>query len=167
MCSSDLVNFGNGIQTIALDLGNYGGTSGVTQYVGTSFSLNSLTQNGVPPGSATGVTAQSDGSIVVNYSNGQNRTIAQVPITTFNAPDKLQSQNGEAFTATLASGTPSIQDANTNGAGNIVNNAVEASNVDIAAEFSQLIVAQQAYSANAKMITAANQMLQTTVDMKQ
>ncbi len=102
---------------------------------------------------------------MVNYDNGQSRTIAQIPIVTFNAPDALQSQNGQAFTATTDSGTPLATTASTNGAGNIVTGSVEGSNVDIATEFSNLIVAQQAYSANAKVVTTADQMLQTTLSM--
>ena len=160
-------NFGSGAQTISLDLGTYGLTNGVTQYAGTAYNLGGLTQNGAAPGSFSSVTAQSNGAIVVNYTNGQTRTIAQVPVTTFAAPDKLQSQNGQSFTATLLSGTPTLDVPNNNGAGNLVTSATEASNVDIATEFSHLIVAQQAYSANAKMITAANQLLTTTIDMKQ
>ena len=150
-----------------MDLGTYGLTNGVTQYAGTAYNLAGLTQNGVPPGSFSSVTAQTDGSVVVNYNNGQSRTVAQVPVTTFAAPDKLQSQNGQAFTQTQLSGTPTADAAGANGAGNLVTSAVEQSNVDIASEFSQLIVAQQAYSANAKMITAADQLLQTTINMKQ
>jgi flagellar hook protein FlgE len=160
-------NFGSGAQNISLNLGTYGLTNGVTQYAGSTYNLAGLTQNGVPPGSFSSVTAQTDGSIVVNYNNGESRTIAQVPVTTFAAPDQLQSQNGQAYTATLLSGTPTSDPAGTSGAGTLVTSAVEQSNVDIAAEFSQLIVAQQAYSANAKMITAADQLLQTTINMKQ
>ncbi len=160
-------DFGSGAQTIDLSMGTYGQTSGVTQYAGSTYSLGGLTQNGVPPGSFSGVVTQADGSVIVNYNNGQSRTIAQVPITTFNSPDKLQRQSGQAFTATLESGNPIAELANTNGAGNIVISSTEGSNVDIAKEFSQLIVAQQAYAANAKMVTTANQLLTTTLDMKQ
>ena len=160
-------DFGSGAQSISLNMGTYGLTNGVTQYAGSTYSLGGLTQNGVPPGSFSSVVTQADGSVIVNYNNGQSRTIAQIPITTFSAPDKLQSQNGQAFTATLLSGNPTAEAANTNGAGTIVTSSVEGSNVDIATEFSHLIVAQQAYSANAKMITAANQLLTTTIDMKQ
>ena len=160
-------NFGSGAQNISLNLGTYGLTNGVTQYAGSTYNLAGLTQNGVPPGSFSSVTAQTDGSIVVNYNNGESRTIAQVPVTTFAAPDQLQSQNGQAYTATPLSGTPTADPVGSNGAGTLVTSAVEQSNVDIAAEFSQLIVAQQAYSANAKMITAADQLLQTTINMKQ
>jgi flagellar hook protein FlgE len=154
-------------QTIQLNIGTYGQTNGVTQYAGTQYNLEGLTQNGVPPGSFAGVTPQANGDIVVNYDNGQTRTIGQVPVITFNNPNVLQRQNGQSFTATINAGTPLAEQASTNGAGNLVTGSVESSNVDIAKEFSSLIVAQQAYSANAKMVTTAQQMLQTTVDMKQ
>ena len=159
-------NFGSGPQTIQLNLGTYGQSDGVTQYAGTQYSLRGLTQNGVPPGSYSSVTTQANGNIVVNYDNGQSRTIAQVPLITFNDPDQLQRQDGQAFTATVESGTPLAEQASTNGAGNLVTESVESSNVDIATEFSKLIVAQRAYSANTKMVTTADDMLQQTIDMK-
>lgn len=158
-------NFGSGAQTIALNLGTYGSSQGVTQYAGTTYKLEGLTQDGVPPGSFSSVTMQDNGNVIVNYDNGQTRTIAQIPIVTFNAPDQLQRQNGQAFTATLASGTPLANAAGENGAGTLVTSSVEGSNVDIATEFSDLIVAQQAYSANAKVVTTGNQMMQTTINM--
>jgi flagellar hook protein FlgE len=163
---SFVTNFGSGPQTITLNLGTYGQTNGVTQYAGTQYSLRGLTQDGVPPGSFSSVTTQTNGNIVVNYDNGQTRTIAQVPLITFNNPNELQRQDGQAFTATLQSGTPLAEQAGTNGAGNLVVQSIESSNVDIATEFSKLIVAQRAYSANAKMVTTADDMLQQTIDMK-
>jgi flagellar hook protein FlgE len=154
-------------QPISINLGTYGGTSGLTQYAGTGYDLRGLTQDGVPPGAFSSVTTQANGSIVVNYDNGQSRTIAQVPMVTFNAPDQLQRQDGQAFTASTASGTPLAEAAGTNGAGTLVTESTESSNVDIATEFSKLIVAQEAYSANTKMVTTADQMLQQTISMKQ
>ena len=162
-----LMDFGSGPQSIALNLGTYGGAAGLTQYAGTTYNLEGLSQDGVPPGSFSGVTTQANGNVVVNYNNGQSRTIAQVPLVTFNAPDALQRQNGQSFTATIASGNPLAEQANTNGAGSLVVSSVESSNVDIATEFSKLIVAQQAYSANTKVVTTANDMLQSTINMKQ
>ena len=158
-------NFGSGDQTIQLNLGNYGGTSGVTQFAGSTYSLLGLTQDGVPPGSFSGVTAQANGNVVVNYNNGQTKTIAQIPLVTFNAPDALQGQNGQSFTATPSSGSPLAEAASSNGAGNLVVGSVEGSNVDIASEFTNLIVAQQAYSSNAKVVTTANTMMQATLQM--
>jgi flagellar hook protein FlgE len=159
-------NFGSGVQTITLNIGNYGQTNGVTQYAGTAYNLRGLTQDGVPPGAFAGVTTQANGNIIVNYDNGQTRRIAQVPLITFNSPNTLQRKDGQAFTATLESGTPLAEQASTNGAGNLVINSVEGSNVDIANEFSKLIVAQRAYSANTKMVTTADDLLQQTIEMK-
>jgi flagellar hook protein FlgE len=161
------VDFGSGPQTIQLGMGTFGSSNGVTQYAGTTYQLGGLTQNGVAPGSFQSVTTQANGDIVVNYNNGQSRTVAEVPVVTFNAPDQLQSQNGQAYTATTASGTPVAKQAGTSGAGSLVTQSTEESNVDLATQLSQLIVAQQAYSANAKVITTSNQLLQTTIDMKQ
>ncbi len=161
------MDFGSGPQNVTLNVGTYGGSSGVTQYAGTAYVLQGLSQDGVPPGNYAGVTAQANGNVVVNYNNGQTRTIAQVPLVTFNAPDALQRQNGQSFTATVASGNPLAEQVNTNGAGSLVISSVESSNVDIATEFSKLIVAQQAYSANTKVVTTANDMLQSTISMKQ
>ena len=164
---SFVTDFGSGPQTVTLNLGTYGQTNGVTQYAGTQYNQGGVSQNGVPPGAFASVTTQTNGDIVINYNNGQTRTIAQVPVVTFNSPDQLQRQNGQAFTTTPTSGSPIAEQANTNGAGSLVVQSVESSNVDIAAEFSQLIVAQQAYSANAKLVTSADQMLQQTLNMKQ
>ncbi len=159
-------DFGNGAQTVTLNLGTYGSSSGVTQYSGTTYLLRGISQNGIPAGAYSSVSTTSSGDIVVNYDNGQSRTIARVPIITFANPNALQKQNGEAFTTTVDSGPAFAQDAGTNGAGRLTTGAVEASNVDIASEFTKLIVAQRAYSANAKMVTTADDLLQQTVDMK-
>lgn len=159
-------DFGSGPQTIQLNLGTYGSANGVTQYAGTQYNLRGLTQNGVPPGSFSGVSTRSTGEILVNYDNGQSRVIAQVPLITFNNPDALQRQDGEAYTSTVDSGTPLAEAVNTNGAGNLVTGSVENSNVDIAKEFTKLIVAQRAYSANTKLVTTADELLQQTIDLK-
>jgi flagellar hook protein FlgE len=164
---SMVMDFGSGPQTITLNIGTYGGSTGLTQFAGTSYDLQGLTQDGVPPGSYAGVTTQSNGDVVINYNNGQTSTIAQVPLVTFNNPDGLQRQDGQSFTATINSGTPLAEQVNTNGAGSLATSSVEASNVDIASEFTSLIVAQQAYSANTKVVTTANTMLQSTINMIQ
>lgn len=159
-------NFGSGPQAIALNLGNFGQSNGLTQFAGSSYSLKSLTQNGVAPGSFSGVEARANGDVVVKFDNGQSRIVARVPITTFADADALQREDGQAFTATRESGTPQTLAAGSNGAGSLVVSAVESSNVDIASEFTKLIVAQRAYSANTKMVTTADELLQQTLDMK-
>ncbi len=159
-------NFGLGAQPITVNLGTFGGTDGVTQFAGTSYNLVSLSQNGSPPGSFTGVTMQANGDVKVNYDNGSSRTLGQVPVVTFPSSDSLQPQDGQAFLPTSESGTARVNQAGGNGAGALVVSSLEASNVDIASEFTKLIVAQRAYSANTKMVTTADDMLQQTIDMK-
>ncbi len=159
-------DFGSGPQAVSLGLGAYGGASGVTQFAGTTYALRGLTQNGIPPGAFKNVTTQPSGAIVVNYDNGQSRTVAQVPIIAFSNADQLQRQDGQGFTATVGSGVALAQDASTAGSGSLVTNSTESSNVDIASEFTKLIVAQRAYSANAKMVTTADDLLTQTIDMK-
>ena len=159
-------NFALGSQPIKLDLGAFGGTDGVTQFAGTKYNLVSTSQNGVKPGSFSSVSLQQNGDVVVNYDNGSSRTLAQIPVVTFSSPDSLLRQDGQAFLATNASGTPRINQSGGNGAGSLVTSSLEASNVDIAGEFTKLIVAQRAYSANTKMVTTADDMLQQTIDMK-
>ena len=159
-------DFGSGPQTISLNLGSFGQGNGLTQYAGTEFSLKGLTQDGAAPGTFSGVTTRQNGDIVANYDNGQSRTVARVPLTLFANPDALQRQDGQAFSATRDSGGARTLSSGSNGAGNLVTQSVEGSNVDIAAEFSKLIVAQRAYSANTKMVTTADELLQQTLDMK-
>lgn len=159
-------DFGSGPQTITLGLGHFGQADGVTQFAANQYSLRNLSQDGVPPGNFTGITITSTGSVVSNYDNGQSQTVAQIPVITFANPNALQRQNGQAFTATTESGNAIAQAQGTNRAGSLVTGSVESSNVDIASEFSKLIVAQEAYGANAKLITSADTMLQVTINMK-
>jgi flagellar hook protein FlgE len=105
--------------------------------------------------------------VTANYNNGQSVTVAQIPVITFADPNALQRQNGQAFTSTLQSGVAIAQNQDQNGAGTLVAGSVEQSNVDIATQLSALIVAQEAYGANAKVISTANEMLETTLQVKQ
>ncbi len=78
---------GGGTQQINLSLGAIGQTTGLTQFAGTNYSVRGINQNGVPPGAFSSITTTAVGDIVANYDNGQSRTIAQVPITTFSSPE--------------------------------------------------------------------------------
>lgn len=155
-----------GSQKINLSLGAIGKTTALTQFAGNQYVLHSVDQNGAPPGAFSSVSTTAAGNVVVSYDNGVSKTVAQVPITTFASPDQLQRQSGSAFSVTVASGAPLAQQAGVNGAGAIDASSAEASNVDLGAEFSQLIVAQRAYAANAKLVTTADELLQQTLDMK-
>lgn len=160
-------NFGAGAQPLTLNLGHFGQTDGLTQFAGTSYSLRSITQNGVKPGNYTGVTLNPNGDVVTNYDNGQSRIQARIPLTTFANPNGLQRQDGQAFTETRESGQAQVEQAGNGGAGSLITGSVEGSNVDIATEFTKLIVAQRAYSANTKLITTADELLTATINLKQ
>ena len=160
-------SFGGTAQPITLNLGTFGQPNGLTQFSGTQISIGNVTQNGATSGTFTGVSANSAGNIIATYSNGQTKILGQVPITTFAAPDGLQRQNDQAYTATSTSGNPLTRIAGSAGTGTLATQSVENSNVDIATQLSKVIVAQQAYSANAKMVTTADQLLQQTINMKQ
>ena len=159
-------DYGQGPQEITLDLGNFGQASGVTQYAGTKYTLRDISQNGVPQGSFSSVSLGDNGDLTVNYDNGQARTIGRVPIVTFADTDRLQKTDGQAYLRTEESGEARVNDAASNGGGKIVTSSLESSNVDIASEFSKLILAQRAYTANTKIVTAADELLQDTLNMR-
>jgi flagellar hook protein FlgE len=100
--------------------------------------------------------------VVGTFTNGQTIPLAEISLAAFNGEDSLQALNGDAFAATPESGPP-----NFSATGKIVGSSLESSNVDIATQFSQLIVAQQAYSANARVMTTANQMIQSLLQVIQ
>jgi flagellar hook protein FlgE len=160
------VDYGHGAQAVQLNLGGFGVPTGLTMYAGTEYTVRDLSQNGVPLGSYSGVTVRENGDVAVNYDNGQTRIVARVPIVAFNDPDKLQRLDGQAFLRTVESGEARVTDASTNGVGKLVTGSVERSNVDIAAEFSKLILAQRAYTSNTRIVTASDEMLQDTINMK-
>lgn len=160
------VDYGFGPQTISLRLGGYGVPTGLTNYAGTMYSVRDLSQDGVPLGSFSGVVVRENGDVAVNYDNGQTRIVARVPVVAFNDPDKLQRLDGQAFMRTVESGEARVTDASSNGVGKLVTGSVERSNVDIAAEFSKLILAQRAYTSNTRIVTASDEMLQDTINMK-
>lgn len=159
-------DFGSGAQQIKLNFGTYGGTAGLTQYAGTSLNLQGATQDGSPPGNFSNLSIDTQGNITVNYSNGFSKSVAQIPIATFDAPDALQNQSGQLYTASQGSGAATVNAVGSNGS-SLVTGSIESSNVDIATQFTNLITAQQAYTANSKVITTAQQLLQTVVNMVQ
>ena len=159
-------DYGFGAQDINLRLGGFGVPTGLTMYSGTEYSVRDLSQDGVPLGAYSGVTIRENGDVAVNYDNGQTRLVARVPIVAFNDPDKLQRLDGQAFLRTVESGEARVTDVSTNGVGKLVTGSVERSNVDIAAEFSKLILAQRAYTSNTRIVTASDEMLQDTINMK-
>jgi flagellar hook protein FlgE len=153
-------------QTVALQFGDYDESNGLTQFSDptATVNVNSFSQNGLPEGSFSSLGIDSSGNVSLNYNNGSSKVIAQIPIVQFFAQDQLQRITGGAYSATLASGTPRYGTAGSNGAGTIVGGSLESSNVDIATEFTDMIQAQQIYSANAKTISTVDNMLNTIIN---
>ncbi|WP_068085714.1 flagellar hook protein FlgE [Polycladidibacter stylochi] len=119
-----------------------------------------IAQNGYPAGELRSTSISSDGFITGNYSNGKSQKLYKVPIATFAAEQELQRMDGAAFSKTPTSGEPDFRNG-----GTIRAKAIESSNADIAGEFSKLIITQQAYSANSKVLSTANQMLDSVLNI--
>ncbi len=147
-------------QDVSLDL-----TTGMTQFAN-SFGVTSVTADGVPPGDLVGLTLEGDGMLTAQFSNGRARALYQVPLATFLNANGLKADQGGAFRTTLESGLYNINASNAGGAGRIVSGALEASNVDLATEFTNLITTQRAYSAASRIITTADQMLEELLMIK-
>lgn len=138
------------------------GLKGITQFAdnGGTATTTALKQNGFGAGEFLSVGINDQGRVVASYSNGETREVAQIVVANFNAPDQLKRGDGGTYTATSASGEPVLSED-----GGIVGSSLEASNTDISEEFTKLIVTQQAYSANTRIVSAANDMLKETLSM--
>ena len=153
-------------QSVSVNLGAVNGTSGLTQFDSAS-TLNGTSPDGSPFGSITGVQVSKDGTVTAQFSNGLSQSVYKIPIATFTNPDGLGQMSGDAYTATRQSGAANINLANTGSAGGIAAQTLEASTVDLATEFTNLITTQRAYSASARIVTTADQMLQELEQLKQ
>ncbi len=138
------------------------GTNGITQFADPNGKLKPIefNQNGYAAGDVDRVSI-SGNRITAFYSNGQTADLAEIPLVSFNADNMLQRLDGGAFAETLESGSP-VPTAS----GTIQGSQLEGSNTDIADEFTKLIVTQQAYAANTRIVTTADQMLQEVMSMK-
>ncbi|MCA3387068.1 MAG: flagellar hook-basal body complex protein [Roseomonas sp.] len=162
-------DFGQGVQTMTLNIGNFGVSGGLTQFASTGssgLSVNSFEQDGIPLGAFSSVTTQKNGDVRINYDNGKSKVVARVPVTVFKDPDRLQHLDGQAFLRTIDSGEARVVEAGEDGAGLLTTSAIERSNVDIATEFSKLILAQRAYSANTRIVSTVDDLLQETLNMR-
>lgn len=139
------------------------GLKGMTQFADNSgaASTTALKQNGFGAGEFISVGISDAGRVVASYTNGETREVAQIITASFNNANALKRGDGGTYTATVESGEPIIDQS---GAG-IVGGSTEASNTDISEEFTKLIVTQQAYSANTKIVTAADEMLKEALNM--
>ncbi|WP_291848214.1 flagellar hook-basal body complex protein [Bradyrhizobium sp.] len=138
------------------------GTGGVTQFADANgnVQVNQIQQDGFPAGQLQSIGVSANGRIAGNYSNGRNLDLAEISVATFNGTNFLKRVNGGAFEVTNESGQALYGKA-----GTIVGSSLEGSNSDIADEFTKLIITQQAYSANTKVITTSNTMVQDLLNV--
>lgn len=143
-----------------------GTTPLITQFSQPS-ATSALTQNGAAAANLTSVGIANGGQIVAQYSNGQQVTVGQMAMATIVNPESLISAGDNNYEVGSNTATPAIGLPSTGGRGAVVGGSIEASTVDIATEFTNLIVYQRSYEANARMVTTEDQLLQDTIALKQ
>jgi flagellar hook protein FlgE len=132
---------------------------------GATSQVLSTGQNGVAPGILSNISVGQDGTITGAFTNGQSQTLARVAVATFQNEQGLTRTGGSDYLASADSGQAQIGTANAGRFGAIAGDSLELSNVSIADEFTKLITAQNAFTANSKSITTANNDLQTVINL--
>ncbi|WP_300973718.1 flagellar hook protein FlgE [Sphingomonas sp. LHG3406-1] len=156
---------GAGAQPIDLQLGSDGGLDGLTQFGGQSALISSSVDGGLL-GNIASIEVDERGLVSAIFDDGTARRVFQLPVATFQNPDGLTRLTGNAFAVSSASGSVAINPPGALGAGMISSATLEASNVDLAQEFTNMIRFQRAYSASSKIITTVDDMLQELSSLK-
>jgi flagellar hook protein FlgE len=138
--------------------------SALTQFAGAS-QLNVSRQDGAPAGALVSFAVGSTGEITGIYSNGANQVIGQLALASFTNPGGLQRQGQNLWSPSANSGEPIIGQPNTNGRGSVSTGTLESSNVDLAQQFTSVILAQRGFQSSSRVITAGDQMLQDLVNI--
>jgi len=139
--------------------------SGATEF-GSNFGVTNMTQDGYAAGSLTGVSVDTSGKLIAQYSNGQTKAAGQVELATFRNVQGLAAIGGNAWKQTTASGTPTVGIAGDGNLGVLNAGSLEESNVDLTAELVSMITAQRDYQANAQTIKTMDQAMQTLVNLR-
>jgi flagellar hook protein FlgE len=156
--------FGGG-QDIAVSLGAAATPNRITQF-GSLSTAAALDQDGSAAGSLQSFSVGQDGVITGSYTNGQNRILGQLALASFNNPEGLEKRGGSLFRETPASGAVTIGQAGQGGRGLLSSGTLEMSNVDLSAEFTNLILAQRGFQANSRVVTTSDEVLQEVVNLK-
>jgi flagellar hook protein FlgE len=162
----DITGLANGASDFSVTWELFNGpTARLTQFAQpTAISANS--QDGAPAAQLIRVGLGEGGKLVAQYSSGQQTVVGQVAMASIRNPESLIAVGNNNFQLSARSSLPAIGVAGTGGRGTIVGGAVEFSTVDIAKEFTQLIVLQRGYQANAKVVTTADELSQETINLK-
>ena len=152
---------GTGANPITMSL-NFGTA---TQY-GNNFGVNSLSQDGFTTGRLTGVSVDSEGVVFARFTNGQSTSLGKLALANFVNPQGLQQLGDTAWGESFQSGDALLGEAGTASFGNIQSGALESSNVDLTAQLVQMITAQRNFQANAQMISTADTITQTVINIR-
>ncbi|GAB4356946.1 MAG: flagellar hook protein FlgE [Gammaproteobacteria bacterium] len=150
-----------GAANLALEL-RYGGT---TQY-GSAFTVASLTQDGYPTGRLASIDIEQDGTMFGRFTNGQSQVLGQVALANFNSTAGLRNLGGTSWAETFDSGAALVGAPGTGTLGLVQSGALEESNVDLSEELVNLITAQRNFQANAQVISSADQITQTIINIR-
>jgi flagellar hook protein FlgE len=155
----------DGASTLAFNW-NLAGSSGqglITQVAGAS-ATSATTQNGDAGGSLTGFAINSDGTISGTFTNG-TKVLGQIALANFANLQGLTKQGDNNYSATISSGSAVVGAPGTSSLGSLTGSALELSNVDMSTEFSNLIIAERGFQANAKSVTTFDQIAQDTINL--
>jgi flagellar hook protein FlgE len=156
----------DGAATLNINWNLYGSnnTPTLTGYAEAS-AVSGTTQDGSAAATMTGVELENGGTLVATYSSGTTQTLAQVALANVSNPDSMVATSNNDYTLGPNTITPTVGTAGTGGLGNLVGQSIEESNVDMATQMTNLIVYQQAYEADSKVLTTIDQMDQTLLSI--
>ncbi|HEV7535174.1 MAG TPA: flagellar hook protein FlgE, partial [Acidimicrobiia bacterium] len=154
-----------GGSSITVDFGATGDATSLRQFAGQS-SVAALSQDGSALGTLQSFTIGSDGIVTGVFSNGRTRPIGQIALASFSNPSGLEKTGSSLYRASVNSGLPQVGQAGGGGRGTLSGSTLEMSNVDLAQEFTNLIIAQRGFQANSRVITASDELLQDLVNLK-
>ena len=158
------ITSGTGSEPIDITI-NLNGTTPTTQF-GTKFSVSALTQNGYTSGRLSGLDIDDSGIIRARYSNGQTRTLGQVSLADFSNPQGLRQLGDTNWAESFASGVPLVGTPGSGSLGQLQSGALESSNVDLTGQLVNMIKAQRNFQANAQVITTADKVTQTIINIR-
>lgn len=150
---------GSALQDIRFEIGD------LSQFSG-EYNVIASSQNGAELGLRTGVEIDEDGIVTARFSNGQSSALYKLPIATFTNVNGLSELSGNAYIESSESGSFNLRESGEGGAGTVNGSSLEASNVDLADEFSRMIIVQRAYSAGTKVISTADEMTEELLRLR-
>ena len=150
--------------TLSIDLPAPGSAGSVTQ-MASSDTIQAASQDGLPSGTLQSISIGSDGTISGSFSSGTTQALGRLALASFANDQGLQKVGNDYYQSTLNSGVAQVGVPGTGGRGTVQGGALEMSNVDLATELTDLIVAQNAYQANTKVVATSDQVLQSLVNM--